>query len=98
MGGRSKGYRRKSRGKLTKHVRERGLPPVSRVIQDFEMGAKVAIILEPSVVKGQPHSRYQGRVGVVKERRGRAYLIEVRDGGSIKKVISRPEHLRAVTG
>ncbi len=96
MARRSKGYRSKSRKKFTKRVRERGLPPVSRVIQDFELGAKVAVILDPSVVKGQPHPRYWGRIGVVRERRGRAYLIEVRDGGSIKKVISRPEHLRAV--
>jgi len=93
---RSKGYRSKSRGKLTKHVRERGLSPVSRVIQEFGCGVKVAIILDPSVVKGQPHPRYHGRIGIVKERRGGAYVVEIKDGGSIKKVISRPEHLRAV--
>lgn len=98
MGGRSKGYRSKSRRKLTKHARERGLPPMGKVIQDFEVGAKVSIVIEPSVVKGQPHPRYQGRTGIVRERRGRAYLVEVRDGGSIKKIISRPEHLKAVVG
>ncbi len=96
MAKRSKGYRSKSRGKLTKHVRERGLSPVSRVIQEFGPGAKVTIILDPGVVKGQPHPRYHGRIGVVRERRGRAYVVEIRDGGSIKKVISRPEHLRVV--
>jgi len=93
---RSKGYRSKTRGKLSKHVRQRGLPPVSRVIQDFAPGTKVTIVLDPSIVKGQPHSRYHGRTGVVAERRGRAYVVEVQDGGSIKKVISRPEHLRTV--
>lgn len=96
MARRSKGLRSKSRGKLTKHVRERGLSPVSRVIQEFQPGAKVTIILDPSVVKGQPHPRYHGRIGVVQECRGRAYVVEIKDGGSIKKVISRPEHLRAV--
>lgn len=96
MAKRSKGYRSKSRRKLTKHVRERGLSPVSRVIQEFGPGMKVTIILDPGVVKGQPHPRYHGRIGVVKERRGGAYVVEIRDGGSIKKVISRPEHLRAV--
>lgn len=96
MAKRSKGYRSKSRGKLTKHVRERGLSPVSRVIQEFGPGVKVTIILDPSVMKGQPHPRYHGRIGVVKERRGRAYVLEIRNGGAIKKVISRPEHLRTV--
>lgn len=93
---RSKGYRSRTRGKLSKHVRQRGLPPVSRIIQDFGPGTRVTIVLDPSIVKGQPHSRYHGRTGVVAEKRGRAYVVEVRDGGSTKKIISRPEHLRAV--
>lgn len=96
MARRSKGLRSKSRGKLTKHSRQLGLPPVSRSIQELPMGTKVAIILDPGVVKGQPHPRYHGRVGIVQERRGRAYVVEVRDGGSTKRIISRPEHLRMV--
>lgn len=93
---RSKGYKSKTRRKLTKHVRQRGPPPVSRIIQDFSMGTQVTIVLDPSIVKGQPHSRYHGRTGIVVEKRGRAYLVEVLDGGSIKRIISRPEHLRLV--
>lgn len=93
---RSKGYRSKTRGKLTKSARERGLSPVSRVIQDLGPGSRVTIVIDPSVVKGQPHSRYHGMTGVVTEKRGRAYVVEVRDGGSTKRIISRPEHLRAV--
>ncbi len=93
---RSKGYRSATRMKFTKHVRERGAIPVSRVIQDLKPGAKVMVTIDSSVVKGQPHSRYHGKVGVVAERRGRAYVVEVRDGGSTKKIISRPEHLRVV--
>ena len=96
MSKRSKGLRSKSRGKLTKHPRQRGLPPTSRSVQEFSMGAKVTIILDSSVVKGQPHHRYHGRVGVISERRGRAYVVEVTDGGTIKRIISRPEHLRMV--
>ncbi|MDI6819797.1 MAG: 50S ribosomal protein L21e [Candidatus Hodarchaeaceae archaeon] len=93
---RSKGYRSKTRGKLHKRTRERGLSPTSRMIQDLKLGGEVTIILDPSVVKGQPHSRYHGKTGVIVEQRGRAYVVELRDGGSIKRVISRPEHLRMV--
>ena len=96
MARRSKGLRSKSRGKLTKHPRQFGLSPVSRAVQELPVGTKVVIILDPGVVKGQPHPRYHGRVGTVQERRGRAYVVGVRDGGSMKKVISRPEHLRVV--
>lgn len=93
---RSKGYRSRTRRKLSKHVREKGPSPVSRVTQNFSEGTKVAIIIDPSVVKGQPHPRYHGRIGTVKEKRGRAYLIEIKDGGTVKKLISGPEHLRKV--
>ena len=96
MARRSKGLRSKSRDKLTKHPSRRGLPSPSKVIQELPMGTRVAIMLDPSVVKGQPHPRYHGRIGIIEERRGRAYVVGIRDGGSIKKIISRPEHLRMV--
>jgi len=96
MSGRSKGLRSKSRKKLTKHPRQQGLSPVSRAVQDLPVGTRVSIILDPGVVKGQPHPRYHGRTGVISERCGRAYVVNIRDGGSMKKVISRPEHLRVV--
>lgn len=96
MGGRSKGFRSKGKGKLKKHPRERGHPSTNRAIQELPIGTKVAIIIEPSIVKGQPHHRYHGRVGVVSERRGRAYVVDVSDGGTVKSIISRPEHLRMV--
>ncbi len=96
MSGRSKGLRSKSRSKLTKHPRQKGLSPISRAIQDLPLGTRVSIILDSGVVKGQPHPRYHGRIGIVSERRGRAYIVDIRDGGSIKKVISRPDHLRVM--
>ncbi len=89
-----KGLRKKSRKKLTKHPRARGLSPVTKSLQNFSPGDKVVILLEPSQVKGMPHPRFHGRVGIVTEKRGRAYVVEVKEGGKVKKVISRPEHLR----
>jgi large subunit ribosomal protein L21e len=96
LGRRSKGYRKRTRKKLSKHVRERGPPPASKIIQDIKPGTRVVILIDPSIAKGQPHSRYHGRTGVVAERRGRAYVVEIREGGVIKSIISRPEHLRVV--
>ncbi len=96
MTNRSKGFRSATRMKFTKHVREHGAIHVTRVIQDLKLGAKVVVVVDSGTMKGQPHARYQGRVGVVAERRGRAYVVEVRDGGTIKKIISRPEHLKVV--
>jgi len=97
MARRSKGLRSKSRTKLTKHPRKRGLNPPSRSVQDFPVGSKVTIMIDPAVIKGQPHHRYHGKVAVVEEKRGKAYVLRLRDGGKEKIIISRPEHLRMVT-
>ncbi|MCL5102207.1 MAG: 50S ribosomal protein L21e [Candidatus Marsarchaeota archaeon] len=49
---------------------------VSTYIKDFEVGDKVAIVPKGSV-KNIPHPRYKGRIGVIKEKRGTAYVVEV---------------------
>ena len=90
---RSRGFRSKSSHKMKKPVRKRGELPVSRLIQKFNVGDTVSIVLEPSVQKGQPHPRFHGKTGVVREKRGRSYLVEISDGNAKKKVISRPVHL-----
>ncbi len=89
----SHGTRRKSRHKLRKTVREKGMSPISRAIQLFKEGDIVNIDLDPGIQNGMPHPKFQGRTGKVTSQRGRAYLVEVRDGGLMKEVIILPEHL-----
>jgi large subunit ribosomal protein L21e len=89
----SKGFRSRSRGTFTKEVRERGLPPVTRFLREFEVGQKVSVRIEPSDPHGQPHPRYQGRMCTVIGKRGRAYLVEFLDGGKRKELIANPIHL-----
>jgi large subunit ribosomal protein L21e len=91
---RSHGERKKTRYKFTKALRQRGFSPVSRAIQDFEVGSKVHINIDPSVHKGAPYRRFHGKTATVTGRRGRAYLLELYDGGLKKVIISRPQHLR----
>ncbi|MFQ6053367.1 MAG: 50S ribosomal protein L21e [Candidatus Bathyarchaeia archaeon] len=92
--GRSRGLRRKSRHVLTKPVRERGKLGVSRLLARYEVGDKVVIDIDPAVHKGMPHKRYQGKVGTVIERRGRAYVVEIPQRRSAKHIIAKPEHLK----
>lgn len=89
----SKGFRSRSRGVLTKEVRLRGSPPPTHYIREFPLGTKVIIRLEASEQKGMPHPRYQGFVGRVIAKRGRAYEVEFKDGGKSKIVVSDPVHL-----
>ena len=94
----SKGFRSRSRGTFTKEVRERGLPPVTRFLREFALGAKVTVRIEPSDPHGQPHPRYQGRTCTVIARSGRAYRIEFFDGGKRKELIANPIHLVPASG
>jgi len=89
----SHGERRKTRYKFKKPIREKGLSPISRAIKEFEIGQMVHIDLDPSVHKGMPHPKFQGRTGKVIGKRGRAYIIEVRDGDAKKVVFALPQHL-----
>ncbi len=89
-------YRRKTRTKLRLRSRERY--PVTRSVQEFKPGESVHIRIDPSIHKGLPHPRFEGRTGRVLGQRGRAFLVEVRDGRKLKTLIARPEHLSPAAG
>lgn len=90
----SKGYRARTRQLLRKKPREKGKIGLSRLLHEYVAGDKVVIKIESAVRKGMPHRRYHGKIGVVKEKRGRAYVVDVPQGNKIKTIIVRPEHLK----
>jgi len=61
-------------------------------MQDFEEGDIVSISINPRY-QNIPHPRFQGKSGKIVKRQGRAYYVQIKDGGKIKQVISNPEHL-----
>jgi large subunit ribosomal protein L21e len=87
--------RKKSRGKLSRTVRAKGKSSVVRAIQEFDTGAMVHIIIDPSIHKGMPHPRFHGKTGEVVGTRGRAFVLKVTDGNASKTLITLPEHLTA---
>ncbi|MDI6707667.1 MAG: 50S ribosomal protein L21e [Candidatus Thermoplasmatota archaeon] len=90
----SKGLRSKTRKKLSKCARARGLAPITRAQQSFRVGERAAINIDPGVHKGMPHPKFQGVTGIVKGRQGGSYLIAIPNGNKEKLVIAAPEHLR----
>jgi len=90
----SKGARRRTRGKLSRSPRERGLSPLTRAFTKYEVGDKACIVIDPSFHKGQPHVRFHGQTGEIQGRRGAAYVLAVNEKGKMKTAIVRPEHLR----
>ena len=90
----SRGFRSGTRKKLRQRPAKK--PAITKFLKKFKAGQKVLILPEPSSQKGMPFPRFKGRVGVIVGRRGKSYLIEVKNGKKVKRIISRPEHLKAL--
>ena len=90
----SKGPRRRTRNLLKIRAGEK--TPITRYLQEFEIGSKVLIDPTPSSLKGMPFRRFFGRAGTISEKRGKSYIVKIKDGKKEKELISRPEHLKAI--
>jgi len=88
----SHGPRRRTREKF----RIRGKISVNRFIRKFNIGDKVVIDIVSSSLNGIPFKRFQGLSGNVIEKRGNAYLIEIKDGNKTKKILANSEHLKTI--
>jgi large subunit ribosomal protein L21e len=91
----SNGPLKGTRGKLSNDPRERGASPPQRAIQEYETGQKVHLKIDPSVSEGRFHPRFNGHTGTVVGTQGRAFKVEINDGGKDKTLITRPAHLKA---
>ena len=91
----SNGPLKGTRGKLSNKPRERGTSPPQRSIAEFEEGQKVHLNIDPSVREGRFHPRFNGLTGEVVGKQGRAFKVQINDGGKEKMVVVRPAHLRA---
>ena len=89
----SKGYRVKTRRLFRRKPREKGKSGLSKILYNYSKGDKVVIKTNPSIHKGMPHRRFHGKIGIITEKKGKSYLIRVKQGNAIKEIIVRPEHL-----
>ena len=69
------------------------MPPLSKMTREYEIGDYVDIDPEPAIQKGLPHRRFIGKTGIIIGKRGRAYLIQIKDKKKEKTLITLPEHL-----
>jgi large subunit ribosomal protein L21e len=93
---RSGGFRRKTRHKLSKFVRQKGKIALTRFFRKFSEGERVCFHAEPAYQKGMYDPRFHGKMGIVKGMKGRCYLIEFKDLKKIKTAIVHPVHLKKV--
>ena len=90
----SNGPRSNTRNKLRNKPRERGTSPPQRAVEEYEVGERVHLSIDPSVPDGRYHPRFDGRTGEVTGQQGTAYTVAVTDGGIEKTLIVKAAHLR----
>ena len=89
---------KRSKGTLSKRSRrlkkEREFT-VNDFLKEFREGERVALDIQP-YYRSLPHMRYDGKIGVVEGKRGKAYIVKIRDGNAYKKLVVLPIHLKKV--
>ena len=78
-----------------KPVRTRGKLQLSRYFQELNEGDFVAISREQSVPINF-EKRFQGITGVVEGKRGKAYIVKIKDGNKEKNILLEPIHLKKI--
>jgi len=80
----------------TKNIRTKGKLRLSQYFQELKEGQIVAVNVERSLDFYFPE-RLQGRTGVIKEKRGRSYIVSIKDQNQEKKFLMSPIHLKKIS-
>jgi large subunit ribosomal protein L21e len=78
-----------------KKIRERGKTRLSKYFQALNIGDRVAVVKELSERAVFPN-RIQGKTGIVSGKRGRAYIVKIKDIEKEKLFIINPIHLKKI--
>ena len=87
-------FRRKTRHKLRKSIKERGKISISNYLYEFKLGDKVVLKAEPAVQSGMYFPRFHGIIGVVAGKQGNCFKILIKDINKEKTIIVHPIHLK----
>jgi large subunit ribosomal protein L21e len=94
MARRKGGFRRGTRYKFQKDIRQKGKISFREYFQKLEDGDKVKLLAEPAYQNGMYFPRFHGKVGEIMGAQGDCYKVEIKDGGKQKMLIVHPVHLR----
>ena len=92
------GFRRKTRHKMQKSVRQKGKISFRRFFQELNEGDKVKLLAEPAYQKGLYFPRFHGKIGTVKAKKGTCYDVAIKDARKEKTLIVHPVHLTKIKG
>ncbi|MHA1680242.1 MAG: 50S ribosomal protein L21e [Promethearchaeota archaeon] len=94
MMGKNHGYRRSTRSVFKKKVRDKGMSPLTSLLIKYDVGDIVDVKVDPSVHKGMPHRRFHGKTGRIIEKRGKAFVVEIRDKKKMKFITTTRDHFK----
>ncbi len=77
----------------TRKLKGKSVVSVAQLVRTFKVGDRVIIDPKAKWI-GLPHLRYASRHGVIREKRGKSYVVEVADFNKKKSIICGPVHLR----
>ncbi|PIN90293.1 50S ribosomal protein L21e [Candidatus Pacearchaeota archaeon CG10_big_fil_rev_8_21_14_0_10_35_13] len=78
-----------------KRIREKGKIRLSEYFKVLKEGETVAIVRELAERSNVP-KRMQGRTGIVKGRRGNAYIVKINDINQEKEYVVKAVHLKRI--
>ena len=78
-----------------KPLRTRGKLQLSRYFQELKEGESVAVVRELSINSNFPE-RLQGRTGKIDGKRGRNYIVKIKDQSKEKTFLIEPIHLKKI--
>jgi ribosomal protein L21E len=78
-----------------KRIRSKGKTSLSRLFKEFKAGDRVSLISIPG--ESAFPLRFQGRTGNITEKRGRYYIVKIKDGGTLKQFIVKGIHLKKLS-
>ena len=78
-----------------KSVRTRGKLQLSKYFQEFKKGDSVSVVKEKAIKSSFP-VRLQGRTGIVEAKRGKSYIVKIKDQNKEKSFIIEPIHLKKI--
>jgi ribosomal protein L21E len=78
-----------------KNIRQGGKIQLSKYFQKLSPGERVSVVKEKSLNSNFP-KRLQGRSGVVEGKKGRIYVIKIKDNEKEKKYLIEAIHLKKI--
>ena len=76
-------------------IREKGTIGLSKIFRAYKPGDNIVLMHNLSFPRAF-HQRLQGKTGIIKGKRGRAYIVELKDIRKTKTYIINQVHLKKI--